>query len=271
MEEILGVSQETVVTNALSWGKQLIVAALILWIGMRIVKIMLRGFNKAMQLRELDKSLASFLESLLKMALQAFVVIAAINQLGVATTSIVAVLGAAGLAVGMALSGTLQNFAGGAMILMFKPFKVGDFIEAQGYSGSVQSIQIFVTTLTTPDNKKIILPNGPLSNGSLVNFSAQETRRVDWSFGIGYDADLDEAKATVRNLLETDSRVLKDKGITVELGAMADSSVNLTTRAWVQASDYWDVHFAMNTAVYKAFNEKGISIPYPQMDVHLHQ
>ena len=271
MEEILGISQETIVNNALSWGKQLVVAILILWIGMRVVKTMLRGFKKAMELREMDKSLATFLESLLKMALQAFVVIAAINQLGVATTSIVAVLGAAGLAVGMALSGTLQNFAGGAMILMFKPFKVGDFIEAQGYSGSVQSIQIFVTTLTTPDNKKIILPNGPLSNGSLVNFSAQETRRVDWTFGIGYDADLDEAKATVRALLEADSRILKDKNITVELGAMADSSVNLTTRAWVNAPDYWDVHFAMNTAVYKAFNAKGISIPYPQMDVHLHQ
>jgi small conductance mechanosensitive channel len=236
-----------------------------------VVKTMLRGFKKAMELREMDKSLATFLESLLKMALQAFVVIAAINQLGVATTSIVAVLGAAGLAVGMALSGTLQNFAGGAMILMFKPFKVGDFIEAQGYSGSVQSIQIFVTTLTTPDNKKIILPNGPLSNGSLVNFSAQETRRVDWTFGIGYDADLDEAKASVRALLQADSRILKDKNITVELGAMADSSVNLTTRAWVNAPDYWDVHFAMNTAVYKAFNAKGISIPYPQMDVQLHQ
>lgn len=271
MEEILGISQETLMENALKWGKQFVIALLILWIGMRVVKVMLRAFKKATQLRELDASLSTFLESLLKIVLQAFVVIAAINQLGVATTSIVAMLGAAGLAVGLALSGTLQNFAGGAMILMFKPFKVGDFIEAQGYMGTVKSIQIFVTTLTTADNKVIILPNGPLSNGSLVNYSSQETRRVDWVFGIGYDADLDEAKATVRALLEADERVLKDKTITVELGAMADSSVNLTTRAWVKAGDYWDVHFAMNTAVYKAFNEKGISIPYPQMDVHLHK
>lgn len=271
MEEILGVSSQTIMDNALVWAKQLVIALLILWIGMRIVKVMLRGFKKAMSLREMDPSLTSFLESLMKITLQAFVLIATINQLGVATTSIVAVLGAAGLAVGMALSGTLQNFAGGAMILMFKPFKVGDFIEAQGYSGTVKSIQIFVTTLTTPDNKLIILPNGALSNGSLVNFSAQDFRRVDWVFGIGYDADLDEAKATVRGLLEADERVEKDKPILVELGAMADSSVNLTTRAWVKAEHYWDVHFAMNEAVYKSFNAKGISIPYPQMDVHLHK
>src|SRR6056300_1539243 len=257
--------------NAFEWAKHIVLAVVIFWIGMRVVKVMMRAFTKALSLREVDASLSTFLQSFLKIALQAVVVIATINQLGVATTSIVAVLASAGLAIGMALSGTLQNFAGGAMILMFKPFKVGDFIEAQGYSGTVQSIQIFVTTLTTPDNKKIILPNGPLSNGSLVNFSAQSTRRVDWVFGIGYDADLDEAKAIVRGLLEADDRVLKDKSITVELGAMADSSVNLTTRAWVNASDYWDVHFAMNTAVYKSFNAKGISIPYPQMDVHLHQ
>lgn len=271
MEDILGVSIETITNNALSWAKQMVVALLILWIGMRIVKVMIRGFNKAMALRNMDPSLTTFLESLLKIALQAFVLIAAINQLGVATTSIVAVLGAAGLAVGMALSGTLQNFAGGAMILMFKPFKVGDFIEAQGYSGSVKSIQIFVTTLTTPDNKVIILPNGPLSNGSLINYSAQEFRRLDWTFGIGYDADLDTAKAIVRELLESDERVLQDKPILVELGAMADSSVNLTTRAWVKAEDYWSVHYSMNENVYKSFNAKGISIPYPQMDVHLHK
>jgi small conductance mechanosensitive channel len=203
-----------------------------------------------MQIRELDKSLAGFLESLLKIALQTFVVIATINQLGVATTSIVAVLGAAGLAVGLALSGTLQNFAGGAMILMFKPFKVGDFIEAQGHSGTVKAIQIFVTTLTTPDNKVIIVPNGPLSNGSLINYSA---------------------KQTIREILEADERTLKEKSFTIELAAMADSSLNIVARVWVNSSDYWDVHYAVNTAVFKAFNQKGISIPYPQMDVHLHK
>lgn len=269
MEETLGISMETIIDNALIWGKQLIIALLILWIGMRIVKIMVRGMERAMNARDTDPSLTSFLSSLMKILLQAMVVIAAISQLGVATTSFVAILGAAGLAVGMALSGTLQNFAGGAMILMFKPFKVGDVIEAQGYIGSVRSIQIFVTTLATPDNKIIIIPNGPLSNGSLVNYSDQEHRRVDWVFGIGYDADLDEAKATLRSILEADARTLNDKGFTIELGEMADSSVNITTRAWVNSADYWDVFFAVNTAVYKAFNEKGISIPYPQMDVHL--
>lgn len=156
------------------------------------------------------------------------------------------------------------------MILMFKPFKVGDFIEAQGHSGTVKAIQIFVTTLTTPDNKVIIVPNGPLSNGSLINYSAQDIRRVDWLFGIGYDADLDEAKQTIREILEADERTLK-KSFTIELAAMADSSLNIVARVWVNSSDYWDVHYAVNTAVFKAFNQKGISIPYPQMDVHLHK
>lgn len=260
---------DSVIENALLWGKQLVIALLILWIGMRVVKIMVRAVERTMNARQMDASLVSFIGSLLKILFQAMVVIAAISQLGVATTSFVAILGAAGLAVGMALSGTLQNFAGGAMILMFKPFKVGDVIEAQGYLGAVKSIQIFVTTLATPDNKIIIIPNGPLSNGSLVNYSDQEHRRVDWVFGIGYDADLDDAKATLRSILEADSRVLNDMGITVELGEMADSSVNITTRGWVNSADYWDVFFAINTAVYKAFTDKGISIPYPQMDVHL--
>ena len=271
MESTLGVSLDFIKNTALLWGKQFLIAILIFWIGMRVVKILMKGFKRAMQLRELDKSLAGFLESLLKMALQTFVVIATINQLGVATTSIVAVLGAAGLAVGLALSGTLQNFAGGAMILMFKPFKVGDFIEAQGHTGSVNAIQIFVTTLTTPDNKVIIIPNGPLSNGSLINYSAQDVRRVDWLFGIGYDADLDEAKQTIREILEVDERTLKEKPFTIELAAMADSSLNIVARVWVNAPDYWDVHYAVNTAVFNAFKEKGISIPYPQMDVHLHK
>ncbi len=271
MEEIIGVSMETITENALVWAKQGVIALLILWIGMRIVRIILKGFKKAMSLRDVDASLTTFLESLMKITLQAFVIIATINQLGVATTSIVAVLGAAGLAVGMALSGTLQNFAGGAMILMFKPFKVGDFIEAQGHSGTVKSIQIFVTTLTTPDNKLIILPNGALSNDSLVNYSAQEFRRLEWIVGIGYDADLDKAKSILHTLIDSDTRIIKEKPVLVELSAMADSSVNIITRAWVKSEDFWDVHYAMNDAVYKSFNAEGISIPYPQMDVHLHK
>jgi len=269
MEEILGIPFETIQNNLLNWAKHVVLALLILWVGMRIVKVMMRAFNKALQLREIDASLTTFLQSLLKMGLQAIVVIAAINQLGVATTSIVAVLASAGLAIGMALSGTLQNFAGGAMLLMFKPFKVGDFIEAQGYAGTVQSIQIFVTTLTTPDKKQVVIPNGGLSNGSLINYSAQPKRRLEWTFGIDYGSNLDDAKQIIRDLLDKDDRVHGEPEPLVELAALADSSVNIIVRAWVASENYWPVYYDMNTAVYKIFTERGISIPFPQLNVHL--
>ena len=258
MEEIIGVSMETITENALVWAKQGVVALLILWIGMRVVRIILKGFKKAMSLRDVDASLTTFLESLMKITLQAFVIIATINQLGVATTSIVAVLGAAGLAVGMALSGTLQNFAGGAMILMFKPFKVGDFIETKGFSGTVKSIQIFVTTLTTLDNKLIIIPNAILSNGSLINYSAQDYRRLEWTVGLNFDVDLAYAKLSVRKLLEDESRVSKDKPIIVELDNVSSSVIKLTVRVWARSSDFKDVYYSVNDALYKESKNIGI-------------
>jgi small conductance mechanosensitive channel len=184
-------------------------------------------------------------------------------------TSFIAILGAAGLAVGLALSGTLQNFAGGVMILIFKPFKPGDFIEAQGYMGTVKDIQIFVTTLTTPDNKTIIIPNGGLSTGSLTNFSVEPQRRVDWTVGFAYGDDYDKARNVVLDLLKNDKRILADPEPFVALGALADSSVNLTVRAWVKGADYWDVFFSFNENVYKSFAKEGIGIPFPQMDVHI--
>ena len=249
---------ETITENALEWAKQGVIALLILWIGMRIVRIILKGFKKAMSLRDMDASLTTFLESLLKITLQAFVIIATINQLGVATTSIVAVLGAAGLAVGMALSGTLQNFAGGAMILMFKPFKVGDFIETKGFSGTVKSIQIFVTTLTTLDNKLIIIPNGILSNGSLINYSAQDYRRLEWTVGLNIDVDLEYAKLSIRKLLEDESRVSKDKPILVELDNVSSSVIKLTVRVWVRSSDFKDVYYSVNDSLYKKSKNIGV-------------
>lgn len=249
---------ETITENALVWAKQGVVALLILWIGMRVVRIILKGFNKAMSLRDVDASLTTFLESLMKITLQAFVIIATINQLGVATTSIVAVLGAAGLAVGMALSGTLQNFAGGAMILMFKPFKVGDYIETKGFSGTVKSIQIFVTTLTTLDNKLIIIPNGILSNGSLINYSAQDYRRLEWTVGLNVDVDLEYAKLSVRKLLEDESRVSRDKPIRVELDNVSSSVIKLTVRVWVRSSDFKDVYYSVNDALYKESKNIGV-------------
>ena len=255
--------------NAFEWAKHIVLAVVIFWIGMRVVKVMMRAFTKALSLREVDASLSTFLQSFLKIALQAVVVIATINQLGVETTSIVAILGAAGLAVGMALSGTLQNFAGGAMILMFKPFKVGDFIEAQGYSGTVKSIQIFTTILTTSDNKQVVIPNGGLSNGSLINYSAEVTRRQEWTFGIGYGDDADKAKAIIKRIIASDERVLLEPEGLIEISALADSSVNILVRAWVASENYWPLYYSVTTEVYKAFNAEGISIPFPQMDLHL--
>ena len=183
-------------------------------------------------------------------------VIAVLGMLGIEMTSFIAILGAAGLAVGMALSGTLQNFAGGVMLLIFKPFKVGDLIDAQGYTGVVSEIQIFNTILKTPDNRTIIIPNAGLSNSAMVNFSTEEQRRVDWTFGIGYGDD---------------TEIAKDPELFIAVSELADSSVNFAVRAWVNAADYWGVFFEMNEKVYKTFEKKGLNIPYPQMDVHVHQ
>jgi small conductance mechanosensitive channel len=191
-------------------------------------------------------------------------------MVGVAMTSFIAILGAAGLAVGLALSGTLQNFAGGVMILIFKPFKAGDFIDAQGYMGTVKEIQIFNTILKTPDNKTVIIPNGGLATGAMVNFSTEPQRRVDWTFGIAYGDDADKAKAVLLDLLKSDKRVLADPEPFVAISALDDSSVNFTARAWANAADFWSLFFDMNQKVYQTFPQKGLNIPFPQMDVHLH-
>jgi len=208
--------------------------------------------------------------SLSSMLLKVMLVITALGMLGIEMTSFIAILGAAGLAVGMALSGTLQNFAGGVMILIFKPFKVGDVIDAQGHIGSVSEIQIFNTILKTPDNKTIIIPNGGLSTSSMVNFSTEETRRVDWTVGIGYGDDVEKAKEVLQKLCDEDDRIMKDPAVFIALSELGDSSVNFTVRAWVKASDYWGVYFLMNENIYKTFDKEGLNIPYPQMDIHLH-
>jgi small conductance mechanosensitive channel len=254
----------------MTYGPKLLGAIVVLIIGLWIIGWVLRMIKRVMTKANVDESLRPFLKSLIGAVLKVMLGISIMTMLGIEMTSFIAILAAAGLAVGMALSGTLQNFAGGVMILLFKPYKVGDFIEAQGYMGSVKEIQIFVTILTTGDNKTIIIPNGPLSNGSLTNFSTQENRRVDWTFGIGYGDDVDKAKEIIRNILEADERVHKDPAVFIALGAMADSSVNLTVRVWTAAPDYWGVFFDTNEKVYHAFNAGGINIPFPQMDVHVH-
>ncbi len=251
------------------YGLRLLGAIFVLIIGLWIIKILVKSSRRLMIKGDIDASLASFLKSMIDIVLKVLLIISVMGMMGIQMTSFIALLGAAGLAVGMALSGTLQNFAGGVMILIFKPFKVGDFINAQGYSGVVKEIRIFVTVLTTPDNKTIFIPNGPLSNGSLTNFSTQPRRRVDWSFGVSYGDDYDTAKKMLLDMIKEDKRILTDPEPFVGLGELADSSVNITVRAWVNAADYWDVFFDMNEKYYKNVDKFNLSMPFPQMDVHL--
>lgn len=254
---------------ALTYGLKAIAAVITLIIGLWVINAIVRALAKIMEKKSVDPSLRGFINSLAGILLKVMLVITVIGMLGIQMTSFVAILGAAGLAVGMALSGTLQNFAGGVMILIFKPFKVGDFIEAQGYAGVVSEIQIFITVLKTPDNKTIIIPNGGLSTGSLINYSTEETRRVDFSFGIAYGDSYDDAKALLLKLISADERIMSTPEPFIVLGALADSSVNITVRVWVKASDYWGVFFDMNEKVYKEFDKNGLHIPFPQLDVHL--
>jgi small conductance mechanosensitive channel len=262
---------ETITALGITYGLQVVLSVLALVVGLWIVKLIV-GFMKSMLVRsQVDPSLQGFLTSLVSILLKVMVYITALGVLGIEMTSFVAILGAAGLAVGLALSGTLQNFAGGVMILFFKTFKVGDFIDAQGYMGTVKEIQIFVTILTTPDNKTVIVPNGPLATGTLVNFSTQPTRRVDWTFGIAYGDSVDTAYEVLKELIAKDDRIKTDPAPFMAVSALADSSVNIVVRVWADSGNYWPVHFQMNESVYKRFPEAGLSIPFPQRDVHIHQ
>ncbi len=251
------------------FGIKLVAAIVVLLLGRWVIKLIKKGLTKMMARRKMEPSLNTFLMSLVSVLLTFFLIMAIIGILGINTSSLVALLASAGLAVGMALSGTLQNFAGGVMIMLFKPFKVGDFIEAQGYAGTVKEIQIFNTHVLTPDNKEVILPNGALATGVMTNFSKQGTRRVDWNFSIAYGDDYDKAKSLLLRLCDEDGRIQKTPEPFVELGKLNNSSVDITVRVWVAAADYWAVFFSMNEKVYKAFAAEGLSIPFPQMDVHM--
>ncbi len=254
----------------LTYGPNIVWAILTLVVGLWIVKMISKGISRGLDKGETDETLKGFLVSFLTILLKIMVFITALGMLGVEMTSFIAILAAAGLAVGLALSGTLQNFAGGVMILFFKPFRVGHFIEAQGHMGTVNEIQIFVTILTSPDNKTILIPNGPLATGSITNFSRQPTRRVDWTFGIGYGDNVDKAYEVIQRMLDGDDRILEDPKPFMAVKELGDSSVDLTVRVWVNASDYWPVFFRMNEEVYKTFDKEGLSIPFPQRDVHIH-
>ena len=254
----------------ITYGPKL-VGAIIVWIiGTFLIRKITRALHSLMDKKDVDASLKPFLKSLLGIVLKLLLVITVLSMLGVEMTSFIAILGAAGLAVGLALQGSLQNFAGGVIILVFKPYKVGDFIETQGYLGTVKEILIFHTTLQTPDNKIIIIPNGNLSNGSLINFSKEETRRVDFTFGIAYGESVEKARKLILDVFKEHERILQEPAEPfVALSAMADSSVNLAARVWVKGENYWPVFFETNEKVYEAMNEAGINIPFPQMDVHL--
>jgi len=252
-------------------GTNIAMAIIVYLIGSIVIKSIVNGSGKVMNKRDYDPTLSSWLRTLISISLKLMLIISVLGMVGIEMTSFIAVLGAAGLAIGLALQGTLANFAGGIMILLFKPFKVGDFIDGAGHMGTVKEIQIFNSILNTPDNKTIIIPNGSLATGSLTNFSKEANRRVDWSIGIAYGNDFSKAKEVILNMLNEDARVLKDPAIFVALGALADSSVNITVRAWVNAADYWGVFFDLNERVYKEFEKHGLDFPFPQMDVHVNQ
>lgn len=271
VEYIKSINWDKVISVITSGALSLVTAVAIIVIGFWIINIVLKSMKKVMLKKELDNSLQSFLLSVFKITLRLMILIVALSQLGVAMSSFVAIIGAAGLAIGMAFSGTLSNFAGGVMILIFKPFKTGDLIEGQGELGIVSEIQIFSTIIKTLDNKTVIIPNAALANGNVTNYSTEPLRRVDFSFGIGYGDNYDVAKSTILKFAAEDAKILdKPEAPFVALETLADSSVNMVVRVYAKNEDYWDVFFGMNERVYKEFESSGLSIPYPQMDVHVH-
>ena len=275
MEEIsteqLSGYTDTAVELLMTYGPKLVLALVVLFVGLwiisRVVKLTLAGMERT----NTEPTLARFLSSLVSVGLKALLLISVASMIGIETTSFIAILGAAGLAVGLALQGSLANFAGGVLVLLFKPYKVGDFVEAQGVAGSVSDIQIFNTVIKTGDNKVIIVPNGAISNGIITNYSAETTRRVDFVFGIGYGDDIAKAKSVLERVFSNDERVFSDPAPMIVVSELADSSVNITVRAWAQASDYWGLYFGMTELVKLTFDAEGISIPFPQRDVHMIQ
>lgn len=256
---------------AITYGLKLLLAIITLLVGLWVIRVVMRTLDKSMERRNVDVTLRQFLLSVLGVVLKIMLVISVISMVGIEMTSFVAILAAAGLAVGMALSGTLQNFAGGVIIVLFKPFKVGDFITAQGFTGTVREIQIFNTIVKTTDNVTVIIPNGPLSTSPITNFSMEAQRRTEMVFGIGYGDDIDKARDIIKALFAGDERILKDPEPFIAVTELADSSVNFTVRLWAEASNLWGMRFDFIENVKKAFDREGISIPFPQSDVHLHQ
>ncbi|WP_457643178.1 mechanosensitive ion channel family protein [Persephonella sp.] len=257
------------IDTAISWGIRIAGAILVFIIGKWVAQKITNLVEKFMERSAVEPTLLKFLRSLTYIVLMILVIIAALGTLGVQTTSFVAILGAATLAVGLALQSNLSNFGAGAVLLMFKPFKVGDFVEAGGAMGTIEEIGIFHTKMKTGDNKLIIIPNSNIIGNNITNFSAKDTRRIDLVIGVGYEDDLKKVKEELWNIINADERILKEPAPTIAVSELADSSVNFVVRPWVKSSDYWPVYFDLLETIKTRFDEVGISIPYPQMDVHL--
>ncbi|NNF39946.1 MAG: mechanosensitive ion channel [Woeseiaceae bacterium] len=262
-----GVNAGTVVALA----KNLVVALVIFYVGRLVISLVVRGLRKLMQKQGIDKTLETFVCNLVSVALLIVVIIAAISALGIQTTSFIAIFGAAGLAVGLALQGSLSNFAAGVLIVMFRPYRVGDYIEGAGISGTVEQVQILTTVLRTPDNKQVIVPNSQIMESVITNYSAKDTRRVDMEIGVSYSDDLDKVRSVLEEIVAADDRVLDEPPCLIAVSALADSSVNFFVRPWAKTADYWPLKFDLTETIKKRFDKEGISFPFPQQDVHLHK
>ena len=254
--------------HAISFGVRVLTALVIFIVGRFVIRFINKVIAKLLERRHIDVGVQSFVKSLVNILLMILLIVAVISQLGVETTSFAALLASAGLAVGMALSGNLQNLAGGLLILLFRPYKVGDYIECQGQGGTVREIQIFYTILVTPDNKVIYLPNGPLSSGAIVNYNQEATRRIEWTVSVEYGEDYQKVEQQLRELIAADQRILTDPEPVFALLSLAASSVDVVVRVWVQTADYWNVYFDMNKVIYATFNKAGIGFPFPQLTIH---
>ena len=260
---------EKLIDSGISLGERVLGALIIFIVGKFLVNWLNRLFARILEKRKVDPSIQSFLKSMVNILLLIMLILAVIGKLGIELTGFAALLASAGVAIGMALSGNLQNFAGGLIILLFRPYKVGDYIDAStGASGTVKEIQIFHTVLITPDNKMVYVPNGEMSSGVITNYSNLDTRRIEWNFGVDYGEDFEKVEKILRNIIKADQRILTAPAPFIELGELAASSVNIKVRVWVKSSDYWDVFFYIHQTVYATFNKEGINFPFPQLAVH---
>jgi small conductance mechanosensitive channel len=263
--------RDTIQSTGVDFAINIVAAIVIFFVGRAIARLIAKGLRRLMRRQKADPILESFVCNLVYWALLAFVIVAAITQVGIQTTSLIALIGAAGLAVGLAMQGSLANFAAGVLIVLFRPYRVGDWVEAAGVAGFVEEVEILTTVLKTADNKRITVPNGQIMNGIITNYSANATRRVDMVFGVGYGDDIDKVRQAIQEVVDAEPRIHKEPACDIVVGELADSSVNFYVRPWVATDDYWAVRFALTEAIKKRFNEVGISIPYPQRDVHIIQ